>query len=526
MTSRRRFLAALALGLAGAPLARGAQLTRLRFPPAVQELPSLPPFTQALRLPGAAGLMADVALTRPLRLTAAVGSTHVLDGPPTLMWAYRGEVEGRSVENPLLRVRRGARLEVALENRLEEDTTIHWHGLNVDEANDGSGLHPVPRGVSRTYRFDVGNDASTYWYHPHPHYRTGMQIHKGMAGMLLVEDEHDDALREQLGLRFGVTEIPLLIQDKQVGPTHQFEYEFGEDDWIGNRVLVNFSVEPRFEAERRLYRFRLLNASNARPFRLAWLAEGKPLPFHLIGADAGRFERLLEVREVFLAPAQRLDVLVDFSRLPARTRVKLTSLRFDPMENDGAPLVDPALEHPGAVPLGEALEIMAFDLDGPSRRTPRLPASLGRRAAAIPDGSPDRRFRLHIDGRRWLINGRNHHDDLDVPRFDVARGSREIWEFRNDTVSMPHPMHLHAFRFRVVAREQTPPQIRRLARRDGLTPHDQGWLDTILVWPGETVRIAIDFSQPFGGAQTYMLHCHNLEHEDQGLMLNFRVLDA
>lgn len=104
------------------------------------------------------------------------------------------------------------------------------------------------------------------------------------------------------------------------------------------------------------------------------------------------------------------------------------------------------------------------------------------------------------------------------------RGSREIWELTNDTKSMPHPMHLHGFRFRVIDRRKSTPQVRRLARdAAGRSAQDLGWLDTVLVWPGERVRIAIDFSQPFEGVQRYMFHCHNLEHEDQGMMLNVAV---
>jgi len=206
--------------------------------------------------------------------------------------------------------------------------------------------------------------------------------------------------------------------------------------------------------------------------------------------------------------------------------VRLVSLAFDPMENDGAPVIDPHLEHPGATPIGQPLDLMAIDLEGPARRRPRLPNRLNR-IVRVRDGKPDRVFRVHIDKGRWLINGRNHHDDMDRARFEVRRGEREIWEIRNDTRSMPHPMHIHAFRFQVLAREQSPLHISSIARGpSGLTPQDLGWLDTVLVWPGEIVRIAVDFAQPFRGAQMYMFHCHNLEHEDQGLMLNFSVTGA
>jgi suppressor of ftsI/bilirubin oxidase len=344
--------------------------------------------------------------------------------------------------------------------------------------------------------------------------------------MLLVEDAAEDELRRALGLEFGINEMPLLFQDKQLDAKNQFKYSIGEDDWIGNRVLVNSTPEPRWTAQRCLTRLRLLNASNARPYRIAFLVGERLLPYWIIGTDGGWLEGPLKVNESYLAPAQRLDVLIDLSELDAGTRVRVVSLAFDAMENDGAPMTEAHLEHPGAPPIGQQIDLMAIDLEGPARRRPALPSSLSRIVRAR-DGKPDRVFRIHIDNGRWLINGRNHHDDMERARFEVRRGAREIWELRNDTQSMPHPMHIHAFRFQVLAREHSPQHIARLALGpSGLTPQDLGWLDTVLIWPGERVRIALDFAQPFQGPQMYMFHCHNLEHEDQGLMLNFRVIDV
>ena len=126
----------------------------------------------------------------------------------------------------------------------------------------------------------------------------------------------------------------------------------------------------------------------------------------------------------------------------------------------------------------------------------------------------------------WFINGRNFHRDGHAPAFAVQRGAREVWEIRNAMTSMPHPIHVHGVQFRVVERRISPQDVRsRQVAAGGLGPQDLGCNDTVLVWPGETVRIAIDFSAPFEGTQQYMLHCHNLEHEDMGMMLTFAVTD-
>jgi suppressor of ftsI/bilirubin oxidase len=125
---------------------------------------------------------------------------------------------------------------------------------------------------------------------------------------------------------------------------------------------------------------------------------------------------------------------------------------------------------------------------------------------------------------RWLINGLTYEPD-EFP-IVVQRGAKEIWEIRNDERSMPHPMHLHGFRFRVLEKRNSPGQVADTAvDKKGRTATDLGWKDTVLVWPGETVRIAIEFSHDFEGEQLSLFHCHILEHEDAGMMINYKVVD-
>lgn len=482
-------------------------------------------FETPLRLPGSEGLFAAVRMQSALRLAAEIRRHPLFPGRSSDLMTYRASLGGKEAFNPLLRARSGEILDVTLANELGEDTTIHWHGMQVDERNDGSGMHPVAHGRSYHYRFPILDRAGMYWYHPHPHDRTGAQIHLGMAGVLLVDDGEDDALRKALGLDFGVTEIPLVVQDKQVDDRNKIRYSMGEDDWIGNRMLVNWTPEPYLDAMTCMHRFRVLNASNARTYLLAFTQGGRRLPCTLIGTDGGLLDRPRGVSQIFLAPAQRVDLLVDFEKLAAGSTVMLTSLRYDPMENDGGPAIDPALEHPGAPPMGDPIDIMKINVKVPVCAPRRVPASLSSLPPPPTWKAPVRRFRLHMNGPRWLINGYNYHDDMRAVRVRVKRGAKELWEITNDMQSMPHPMHLHGFQFRVVERRRSPPQVRRMAvvAGAGLTAQDLGLQDTVLVWPGETVRIAIDFSQPFTGSQAYMFHCHNLEHEDQGMMLNFAV---
>ncbi|NUO75527.1 MAG: multicopper oxidase domain-containing protein [Lysobacter sp.] len=548
-TTRRRLfvgLAATAAALAATPwlFQRRREHDHAMNPTAPEPsagpgLPNAQPFQTPLRLPGREGLFAEVALSAPLALSARAASFPIFAGKPTEVWHYAGHANGHAVANPLLRASTGDTVEVALGNRLAEATTIHWHGLSIDEANDGSGLHPVAAGGSARYRYRIDNRAGLYWYHAHPHERTGLQLQRGLAGLLRIEDPEERALGERLGLRWGERDLPLFIADKQVDADNGIVYRIGADDWIGNRVLVNWTPEPFLEVLPALYRLRLVNGCNARMLRIAFEHEGRTLPFKLIGTDGGLLAQAWTMDDVFLAPAQRIDVLVDFGALPAAARVLLRSLEYVAMENEdesGAFAPDPMADHPGAAPMGEALDLMQFRVaacsDSERRRAQAGSGVLPAVLSALPP-PPDtaawtvRPLRLRMDQEgTWFINDWNYHQVGHAPVFSVKRGSREVWEIRNNMTSMPHPIHVHGFQFRVVSRSISPPDVRsRKVTPQGLGPQDLGLNDTVVVWPGEIVRIAIDFSQPYRGTQRYMLHCHNLEHEDMGMMVSFAVED-
>jgi suppressor of ftsI/bilirubin oxidase len=188
------------------------------------------------------------------------------------------------------------------------------------------------------------------------------------------------------------------------------------------------------------------------------------------------------------------------------------------------------LEHPGAAPMGARMDLMELRVTANRPARTALPSSI---AAPLPamaaKPAATRTFRIRISDRgRWMINDWNFllAPHAHAPAFTVRRGDHEVWELVNEFRSMPHPIHLHGFPFRVVDRRNSPSQLRALVvASHGRTAQDLGLLDTVVVWPGERVRIAIDFAQPYTGTQTYMLHCHNLEHEDQGMMVAFAVVD-
>jgi suppressor of ftsI/bilirubin oxidase len=341
-----------------------------------------------------------------------------------------------------------------------------------------------------------------------------------------------------LALALGESEIPLVLQDKEFDAQGRLQYapsaaqSFG--GWVGSRLMVNLTERPHLKAGRRIVRFRILNGSNARSYRLAFLQDGKALGFYLAGTDGGLLAQPLRIDQTFLSPGQRLDVLVDFREANPTRPVTLASLPFDPMHQEGGHDMA-AMDHsqhgaaqgaasPVAMAMeGDALALMRIDLEPSS--TPydrRLPARLSSLTAPAEPAGAARRMQLGHDGKgHWTING-GVFDHAAVP-LTVQRGTRETWLIENAERSMPHPMHLHGFSFRVLERLGSPALVRTLAGARGLLPQDQGVVDTLQVWPGESVRIAIDFSHAHQGDQDYVFHCHTLEHAEAGMMMRYAV---
>jgi suppressor of ftsI/bilirubin oxidase len=466
------------------------------------------------------------------------------------MLAYEVEQSGRTFLNPVLRVRRGAVIQAKFWNQLDETSIIHWHGLRVDANNDGNPHYAVKPSEIYDYRIALRNRAATCWYHPHPHGLSAAQIYRGLASFLIVEDDEDDDLSRALDLTLGSTDIPLLLQDRRVDTQGRFvrapeatELFLGH---LGSEPMVNYVRGASLDVSARIYRLRLLNGSSARIFRLAFMLGDEAHPFQIIGADGGLIKHPLAASEAFLAPGERLDILIDFRALAPTSTLALRSLAFDAMrdtlaefcatrsadtaQSSHAPY--PAIPAASPVSFGAVPKPLAdgtpFDLltihvrAGPAYQR-RVPARLSNVPSIDARNARVRIFDLDHRGMQWHINGVRF--DMLATHVAVERGSIEIWEIRNPPGGMPHPIHFHGFPFRLLARTGSPGQVRRIATDErGLSPAETGWKDTVLVWPGERVRFALDFSHDYPGEQVYMLHCHNLEHEDQGMMLNVRIV--
>ncbi len=497
-------------------------------------------FQQKLFIPVANGPFGVLDVAGPLKMRATAVSFALLPGRDSPFLLYQTEHAGKAFQNPILRIERGARFTVNLDNALTEPTIIHWHGLHTPAVMDGHPVNTIAPGGRYDYDFTVRNRGGTYWYHTHAHGLTAKQAYNGLASFFLVEDDDQRKLAKALDLQLGVTDLPVVIQDKQFDSQGRLRYQPNAQEsmmgWLGDIVLTNLTPNAVQTVTPRTYRLRLLNGSNARIYRLAFVTGKTPLNFIVIGTDGGLIERPETVTEAFLAPGERLDVLFDAGQAQPGTDIFLKSLRFDPMENEGPPggmsgmpgmagmgngqLMDNMSS--SRLPMGLEFNVLKLIVTAGEHVITNLPVTLSQVMAIAIEGATERKIELSMAHMRFLINGLTFR--MDEIAFEVKRGAVEIWRISNPALGMPHPMHLHGFSFQVIERLNSPPQVSTTARfGKGRTVSDLGWKDTVLVWPGETVRIAIDFAHDFPGSQTYLFHCHNLEHEDAGMMINFRV---
>src|SRR5688572_21050545 len=265
------------------------------------------------------------------RIPDVSGSRLTLTARPTRADIGIGTVDALtlngSLPSPTIRLREGETARIDLVNELSEPTILHWHGLAVPEHADGHPRFAILPGATYRYEFTVRDRPGTHWYHPHTHMRTASQTYRGMGGFLVVEGEEEASLE----LPSGEHEIALLLQDKRLSSPASLEYmgmAMGPDTmfgYLGNTAFVNGIASPTLDVERTRYRLRLLNGSTARIFELA-LSNGEPLT--LIGSDGGLLEAPVRLDRITLAPAERVDVVLDFSLRAPGERIRLRSAAF------------------------------------------------------------------------------------------------------------------------------------------------------------------------------------------------------
>lgn len=436
---------------------------------------------------------------------------------------------------PVIKEKRGRVMTLNLNNQLSEETTIHWHGFKIPGDQDGNPDKPVAAGTSMTYSFTMDQQAAPMWFHPHPDMKTGSQVYKGLAGLFLLSDNITDGLEANNQLPTGDNDIPVIIQDRQfdgaiTDATRNLVYTDRSAGILGDTVLVNGVQLPKLEVPRHKVRLRLFNLSNARTYKFALSNGGS---FKQIATDGGLLAAPIDVTSVTLGSAERASIVIDFSTFADGDKVMLVSQGFarDQMEfggmMGGMMLGGGMGGMGGGLFNGALLDIMRFDVTENNVADPvtALYTSLSAEdtnsdvnTRITEDGANTIELTMTLDRTASMNSGTGpvfvfNNQIFDLNRIDqfVQKNAKQIVSIRNAS-PMAHPFHIHALQWQILDRNGV-----------AATGADLGWVDTILIQPGETVRIIGQFEPVNTG--DYMFHCHILEHEDAGMMGFFRVLN-
>ena len=432
-----------------------------------------------------------------VKLKVTSGRHAFVNGKPTRSYGYSGPVLG-----PVIRLRRGDEVEMTVENALDVDTTVHWHGLQLPGEVDG-GPHQAIKAGGGTWRprLKIDQPASTAWFHPHPHHDTARQVYMGLTGLIMIDDDSD----ARLGLphTYGFDDLPLILQDRSFDSDGSLMYDLDpltiQYGLRGTSIIANGVASPVAQVPSGLVRLRVLNASNAQNLELRFSDRRE---FHVIASDAGFLSAPVAIKQLRVSPAERFEILVDFAnRKPVVLETGPDTVMgiFGAVSQDDAAAFVPILRFEPTATIGTVKD---------------LPARLVEPAAADREKAVQRRqFVLDsgiCGGKRptemgmlpgLCINGKTH----DMGRIDVETklGTLEVWEIVS--VGMAHPFHVHGASFRILSLGGAPPPA-----------HLAGWKDVVLV--EDKAELLVAFNHPATREHPFMYHCHILEHEDAGMM--------
>lgn len=447
-------------------------------------------------------------------------------------------------------------------DRTQPRTSVHLHGAITPPEADGHPENSYRPGGSMTYRHPNGQDAAHLWYHDHAMGITRLNAVAGLAGTYLLRDAYDTgAAGNPLGLPGGEFEVPLTLADRRFGADGSLNYRTSRDvpqgrlegGMFGDLMTVNGVVSPYLNVAAGHYRFRVLNASNARGYRLFF---SNRMPFWVIGSDAGLLDAPARTSSVRLAPGERLDLVVDFGSLAAGDHVDLTNDQQEPPDVVAATAAAPTRDIIRFVGTGvrgftSAPPATLRGGNGRPALLPALPAagSVARRVVTFtPAAAPGR-------PHTGMMLNNLRYDDEPIP--SPRQGTAEVWEFVNAT-SQAHPMHLHLVRMRIVERQRFDVAAYRKAnpcpapgtawspnpdaylRGAPLPPQawEAGAKDTVGCPPGMVTRVLVRFPEAaelgfdpdasFAAVngtllRGYVWHCHVLEHEDDCMMARYRM---
>ncbi len=405
-----------------------------------------------------------------IELIAQTGEVEFFEGIKTNTRGYNGNILG-----PTIRFQSKEVSTVKIINQMEEDTTVHWHGLLVDSDVDGV-FNIVEQGKEVIQKMNITQSAATAWYHPHTMGKTASQVMEGLAGFIIIEDENSQSL--ELPRDYGVNDIPVVFQLKGFDKNGQISLDQRRDYSLVNGVNL-----PTLKVKNEWIRLRMLNGNNDEV--IDFDIDNK-INKYIIATDDGFINKPKKIDELLLAPGERVELLLDLTEVNLDSYINVYAneelafkIQIDSLVNE-----EYVYNLPQILIEEERVDFNINDLQ-------------------------KREFELSMNHMRPLINGESY--DEDYINVKVKLDSKEIWTIRNANrtmMDMPHPFHVHGVRFKVLSRDGDPPFV-----------WEEGYKDTVLLYPGESIELLVEFNNK----GTFVYHCHFLEHEEEGMMGNFIV---
>lgn len=448
--------------------------------------PSIPPFSVPMPIPPVLVPTHRDDNTDFYQLTIREAKKEILPGIKTPIWGFDGMYPGPTICVPM-----GSKTVVRQINHTTVDVSIHRHGGDQPGSMDGQPNEMIKPGEFKDYEY-VQPDHRLLWYHDHVMEKTGPHVYHGIAGFYIIENP----LEKQLGLPMGKNKIPVAITDKIIGKDGKLVYPINfqtlMEGVMGDTILANGAPQPFFEVGNRKMRFIFLNSSTARVYELA-LSNGQPLI--QIGSGAGLLQTPQVLPALELGPSDRADVVIDFSKVPIGEKVVLKNLLGS----------------------GTTADIMRFDVVRNEVDDSVIPDKLEEHILLNPAEAVEERtfvFEMNKDledlSEMWVINGKPYDPNEIYARPKL--GTTEIWTLVNNS-GQPHPFHMHLVDFQILSKNYETPADPDLIGVDD---------ESILLHPGQVVKIIMKWEH-FPGK--FVLHCHNSEHEDHAMMMQYEVVE-
>ncbi|EOZ0832814.1 multicopper oxidase CueO [Citrobacter freundii] len=479
-------------------------------------------------------------------------------GKTATTWGYNGNLLG-----PAIKLNKGQSVTVDIHNQLAQETTLHWHGLEIPGEVDGGPQGIIPAGGKRSVTFTPDQRAATCWFHPHQHGKTGHQVAMGLAGLVLIEDEEIRKL--MLPKQWGIDDVPVIIQDKQFSADGQVDYQLdimtAAVGWFGDTLLTNGAIYPQHAAPRGWLRLRLLNGCNARSLNIA-ASDNRPL--YVIASDGGLLAEPVKVTELPMLMGERFEVLVDVSDGKAFDLVTLPVsqmgmaiapfdkphpvMRVQPLLITASGTLPDTLTSMPSLPSLEGLTVRKLQLSmDPMLDMMGMQMLMKKFGGQAMAGMDHGKMMGHMNNDNMDHGNMNHGNmnhgemgnmqhgnmgnmkhggsfdfhnanringqafDMNKPMFAAAKGQHERWVISGQGDMMLHPFHIHGTQFRILSENGKAPAA-----------HRAGWKDTVRV-EGGVSEVLVKFDHDAPKEHAYMAHCHLLEHEDTGMMLGFTV---